>query len=111
MKKDNNRTNDIMLRLSDSEMLEVVQKSHELNISKAVYARTLALGQSLPTPFADVKLLAEINRIGNNLNQVAKALNAGSNINKRMSVHLAKAIQMTVEIRDALIFDESEEAI
>ena len=48
----------------------------------------LAKNKKLPKPIADKKMVAEINKIGKNFNQITKKINAGFKINKRFTEEL-----------------------
>lgn len=72
------RTRSVNTRLNDAEWAELEARRKALNMQRGEYLRTAAFGQlprSLPAVNRDAYL--ELTRIGANLNQIAKRLNAG----------------------------------
>lgn len=70
------------VRLTEAELVNLTELAHEfgLSLSELVRQRVLA-GRITPRPRAvDAALLSELNRCGVNLNQIAKALNAGAGL-------------------------------
>lgn len=72
------------IRLSEAERAELERRAKLAGLSIGSYCRQQALGTPGPrprraTPTPDIELLArtyaDLNRIGNNLNQIARALN------------------------------------
>ena len=66
------------IRLTVAERLDVEAKAAAMGVSVADYARHRLCGYRLPVRRgADLsRLLVEINRVGNNVNQIARAANA-----------------------------------
>ncbi len=81
-----NRTKSVKIRFSEEELNQINLRLPE-NIERAVWLRQLALGEPIQReklkrkrkraapPKADPKLIMEIGRIGNNLNQIARWCN------------------------------------
>jgi len=74
------RTKTIIFRLTDAEFAQLSLKASELGLSSNELARALARTPEGRTTVqtanaADPALIAEIKRIGNNLNQIAKHAN------------------------------------
>jgi membrane peptidoglycan carboxypeptidase len=63
------------IRLSEDENLKLNQMLEEHNISFSDYARARLLKYKIKTNITQ-DLLYEVNRIGNNLNQIAKKVNS-----------------------------------
>lgn len=91
------RTKQCLVRLTSEEHAEIVRKADKAGIATAAFLRATALGDAGPRakrrPPADYqtlrRVLGELGRIGNNLNQIAHRLNMNQ------SIHLP-------ELRDAL---------
>ncbi len=70
------------VRLTEAELvaLHELARSHGLSLSELARQRLLS-GKISPRPqAADAQLLSELNRCGVNLNQIARALNAGAGL-------------------------------
>lgn len=86
----------IQIRLSDDELEEITKRAGQLD--KSTWLRQLALGQPIaeqpkPKPkkvihTADPELIREVNRIGNNINQIAKHLNEGNQLSNAILIAL-----------------------
>lgn len=94
----------IQIRLSDDEYNQINQRTGELE--KSTWLRQLALGQPMaeqpkPQPkkiihTADPDLVRAVNRIGININQIAKQVNAGTEVNNAVLVALLN-LQITLD--------------
>ena len=90
----------LMLNLAELEQLDELARSCKLN--KASYIRSLIFNR-LPTivPQANIKLIADIGRVGSNLNQIARSLNS-------QNLQNADEVQTAInELRLALIGEKS----
>ena len=82
------RASQILVRLTDEELAAIDAKADRAGIARAAFMRAAALGAIGPRaqrrPPADHvalrQLLGELGRIGNNLNQLARAGNAGLDV-------------------------------
>lgn len=77
--KQTNNTYHLHIELREDEhqkMLEDVKKS---GLTKSTYIRKLIKGEKIRVrPAAEIsKLYTEVNRIGNNINQIARSVNSG----------------------------------
>ena len=85
LKKDKRMAKDkrVTIRFTDDEYNQLKAKADELDISLSTYIRKKTLGnrERISTK-CDKKLLYEINRIGNNLNQIAKHCNINKSVDK-----------------------------
>lgn len=69
----------VPVRLTPFERDELAEIAEQRNTTLSGLLRTLALGRNLPAPKPqkiDAETYLELGRIGNNLNQIARALNA-----------------------------------
>ena len=67
------------LRLSQEEKKRLEQDAKQCRLSKTVYLRRLIMGTTVKAgPSEEIKALrTEVHRIGNNINQIARSVNAG----------------------------------
>lgn len=85
----------IQIRLTDDEMKEIKKRAG--NITTSTFLRQLALEQPIPQPTskpkkvihsADPELIREVNRIGININQLAKHANEGQEVGNAVLIAL-----------------------
>ncbi|MGI5907455.1 MAG: plasmid mobilization protein [Christensenellales bacterium] len=71
---------EICLRLNEMEEMALKEKATQCGLSKSAYLRRLILDKPVKArpPEAIHELYVEINRIGTNINQIARAYNAGA---------------------------------
>lgn len=74
MNKDDNRTTNVHIRLTQDEKDTLVEKAKKAELRLSTYIRRAALNQKYILK-ADVKTAFELKKIGVNLNQIAKYLN------------------------------------
>lgn len=102
------RAHTITVRLSDDERDKLSNLSSRSGLAIGAFMRAAAFGDSGPRaqrrPPADHVALRQIlghcARIGNNLNQIAKHLNTGGQVNIR---ELKEALAAILNIRDAIL--------
>ena len=63
------------IRFTEDEYAKIQQELDKANISFSVFARSALLHKKIKLPI-ERELLTELSRIGNNLNQIAKAVNS-----------------------------------
>lgn len=68
------------IRFSPAEYEKIITELEKSNLSFSAFTRNLLLKKKINSK-TDDKLLIEINRIGNNLNQIARAVNKEERIN------------------------------
>ena len=68
------------IRFSLTEYEQVISELEKTNLSFSSFTRNLLLKKKINSK-TDDKLILEINRIGNNLNQIARAVNKQERIN------------------------------
>jgi hypothetical protein len=66
----------LTVRLTDAEHAHIGAAAKDHNTSLSALGRTLLMGQ-IPPPMIDREFAQELGRVGNNLNQIARNLNAG----------------------------------
>lgn len=80
MAKSEQKTTQINLRLSESEAKAIRDRAQTSGLSLSAYMRRCALSDNAPSPALDARelkpLYTELRRCGNNLNQIARSLNA-----------------------------------
>ncbi len=64
------------IRLTEEEFAKIQQELDTANISFSVFARSALLRKKIKLPI-ERELLTALNRIGNNLNQIARSCNQG----------------------------------
>ena len=75
------RTRTIGVRVTEAEAAELAERAHAARLSMGAYMRHRALGQPVriaPERRLGAADLRELNRIGVNLNQMARVLNSGA---------------------------------
>ena len=86
----------VTIRFTDDEYNKVYSSAQELDISLSTYIRKKTLGnRERISSKCDKELLYEMNRIGNNLNQISKHCNTTKTIDKLV-------LQSLVEIEKKL---------
>jgi hypothetical protein len=100
------RRNILAIRLTKSERAEIEAMADRAELTAASYARSILLDAPAPRakrrPAVDTvqvaKLLAEIGKVGGNINQIAHQLNAGKATSPNV---VASALADVAEIRKA----------
>lgn len=88
------RQKSVRARVTETEYAAIEARARRVGLSTAAYLRACALGDSGPrakrSPTVNAALLgtalADLNRVGNNLNQIAHHLNAGGHPNSALMV-------------------------
>lgn len=88
------RQKSVRARVTETEYAAIEERARRAGLSTAAYLRACALGDSGPrakrAPPVNRELmataLADLNRVGNNLNQIAHHLNAGGHPNQTLIV-------------------------
>ena len=75
------RTAQVSVAVSPAELAALQEKADRAGMNVTAFTRASALSRKLPAPSTaspvDFETRAELRRIGTNLNQIAKAMNAG----------------------------------
>ena len=71
------RDKQINIRLTEDEYLNACEKINESDLSLSEYIRKSILGKEIKIISGVKELILELNRIGNNLNQLARKVNEG----------------------------------
>ena len=75
------------IRFTESEIEQIEKKLKEHNLSFSEFARNAILGKKINSKIS-IKLVYEINKIGNNLNQIAKRVNTLKKIDNEVLTKL-----------------------
>ena len=86
------------IRFSDDEFVRIETLMSEHNLTFAEFARGAILRKKIKTNLTK-DLLFEINRVGNNLNQIAKKVNSGSD-RKNLLIELIQIRKELEAIKD-----------
>lgn len=79
----NRKTEQVNVAMTPAEYARLRDHADRAGENLSAFMRAAALGKSIPTsapsaqPIPDFETRQELRRIGNNLNQIAKAMNAG----------------------------------
>lgn len=101
------RTETIYARLTPDEKAAVLARADRAGMAAAAFVRAAVLGDAGPRaqrrPPADHvairQLLGELGRVGNNINQIARAINAGEDYGVP---ELREALRAYLDLRDAI---------
>jgi len=101
------RSQQSLIRWTDDEFASVTEKADKAGLAIAAFMRAAALGNPGPraqrSPPADHKalrqILGHVGRIGNNINQIARAINSGDAVN---IPELRESLRAYLEIRNAI---------
>ena len=102
-------THQIMLRLTDTEYEIVAENAKSANLTLAEYARNQIMNKKVTVKYeivADIpelkKLIAELGKIGSNLNQIARHFNSGGihsqEMRKAINQSIARIYEMKYEV-------------
>lgn len=101
---DEKRTETARFRVTVSERADLEAKANAAGLDLSEYCRRRALGYRLPAvrTGADERLLLEVNRIGVNLNQIAKAANLGRSLDGMLTATLIDVQRIMATISEEL---------
>lgn len=93
-KEENARTSTVKFRVTIDELLSIDERAFELNITRSELARRLVLDKELIVyDFSGLdQLSAQIGKIGNNINQIARMLNEGGSLDQENAEYLKTAL-------------------
>lgn len=108
------RTKLVPIRLTPEEYERINHKAQAANLDFSKYMRQAALGQRLPPVLSEIaiKTYAELGKVGNNLNQLTKAVNQAvkrGNSPKLDPVPLERLLTLLHQIRLEVAGVNSEE--
>jgi len=83
------------IRFSDEEFAEIEQKINEHNISFSEFARSAILRKKIKTKLT-TDYIFQLQKIGNNLNQIAK------NLNKKTDIPNSEILKVLIEIKNGI---------
>lgn len=105
MAKSEQKATQINLRLSESEAKAIRNRAQASGLSLSAYMRRCALSGNAPSPVLDARelkpLYTELRRCGNNVNQIARALNARG-VGGASSAEVSKALTALEGAADAV---------
>lgn len=101
------RTETLFARVTPDEKSAIQARADRAGLASAAFLRAIALGEAGPRarrrpPVDHVvirQLLGELNRVGNNINQIARSLNSGEDLN---IPELREALAAYVKVADAI---------
>ena len=84
------RNQTIKIRVTDDELAKMKSRADDLSLSE--FVRVVALDEPMPPrkviQKCDPELIRAVNRIGNNINQIAKQVNAGRELDNALLLAL-----------------------
>lgn len=85
----------IKVTLSDEEFRKISDRAYVAGLSLASLTRSAALGLPIPQPKFDIdrQAVAALNRVGNNLNQIARVAHAEKLLTPQQIEALGKVLQ------------------
>jgi hypothetical protein len=104
----------VMVRLDDAERAELEARAGDAGLSLAAFLRAAGLGQAGPRarrkPPIERALLAHtnasLNRVGNNLNQIARALNGDESVMRHTIIEAgSQLLGVLAQLRRSLGYD------
>jgi hypothetical protein len=100
------RTNEIKVRLTDSETAALTERAKKCGYSREAYIRSLLSGhipRSMPPP-AYHEMMRELHHVGNNLNQIAQNAHVINVIDVgRYDAALRMFVEIVAKIEEAVI--------
>ena len=105
----------IQIHVTDDELTAIKERAG--NIDTSTFLRTLALDQPIAQPpnpsreiihKCDPDLIREVNRIGNNINQIAKHLNEGNKLSNSVLIELRNLQTSLDETVQRVMKDDSQ---
>lgn len=89
------RPNRLEIRLTGDERAQIEARARASGLTMSRYMRHAALGLDLPRPRVNVEVeaVAALNRIGVNLNQLARSANRSGRLDPDQQQQLARAIE------------------
>jgi len=93
-------------RWTDTEFAELTRRANSTGLSRNGYIRLKTIGEAGPRSQAVprhgtqdlVKLLAEVNKIGSNINQIARALNRGRPLEQEFAKVLVERVRQLQDL-------------
>ena len=78
----------ITIRFTQEEFQEIIKNSDYLSIAKSTYCREAIFNTTVTCKKPSLKLLKELNSMGNNINQIARYINTNKCIDKSVLLTL-----------------------
>jgi len=86
------------IRFTDDEIVAIENICHDVGVNFSQYCRSAILGKPIKSRF-DISMISQVQKVGNNLNQIAKKLNGGGKIDELI---LRKLIDIEAKLAKAL---------
>ncbi|MFR9554227.1 MAG: MobC family plasmid mobilization relaxosome protein [Rikenellaceae bacterium] len=92
-------TRSINLKLSDMDYVNLLTKAEKLNITPTAYARQMVVNGYVRAPYTNehLELLRKIAGEANNINQIAKHLNAGQGSYKLYALAMVEKLKKIID--------------
>ena len=99
------RNNVIKLTVSDDEFQKISDKAFDAGLSLAALTRSAALALPIPQPKFDIdrQAVAALNRVGNNLNQIARVAHAERLLTPDQIEALGEVLQAVEDVTQRII--------
>lgn len=113
-KRENCKTENIIFRVSKYEKMILSRRAKAAGLSLSKYILTLSERKRLINPEPIVRLILEVNHIGNNINQIAKVANTNKDISQKQIEILHKQMEyLKKRVDDAmeLTFEHEKEVM
>ena len=96
------RNHEIKIRFNDDEFKILNNKLERTSLSRKAFSRACILGKEIKVPpdLEYYKLKNEFNHIGNNLNQIARALNNRQDISLKTIMETIKELRQMIKNLD-----------
>ncbi|WP_278559774.1 plasmid mobilization protein [Coprobacillus cateniformis] len=96
------RNHEIKIRFNDNEFKILNNKLEKTSLSREAFSRACILGKEIKVPpdLDYYKLKNEFNYIGNNLNQIARALNNRQDISLKIIMETIKEFRQMIKNLD-----------
>ncbi len=92
-KKENCKTDNIIIRVTKKEKNILISRARTAGLTLSKYILTLSEKKRIINPEPIVRLIIEVNRIGNNINQVARVANTNKNISQKQIEIIEKQME------------------
>lgn len=104
------RPHRIEIRLTDDERAQIEERVRDKGVTFSKYIRHAALGIELPSKRVKVELeaVAALNRLGVNLNQIARAANRSGRLADDQQRHLGRTLERVSKTISRITNDEDE---
>lgn len=113
-KRENCKTENIIFRVSKYEKMILSRRAKAAGLTLSKYILTISERKRLINPEPILRLLLEVNHIGNNINQIAKVANSNKDISQKQIEILQKQMEYLKKRADdamKLTFEHEKEVM